>query len=92
MAQGLDIKKLAMIGCGSIGGGMALLFAENGLEISLEDPSEPAMDYVINAARDQGFGHNIKKFKGIPHRLAWNPAKADNVNRLQVSLPISGIP
>jgi 6-phosphogluconate dehydrogenase len=53
-----------MIGCGSMGGGMALLFAENGIEVSLEDPSEKAMDGIIKAARKQGFGDKIKKYTG----------------------------
>ncbi|TLD29966.1 putative 6-phosphogluconate dehydrogenase [Venturia nashicola] len=58
----LNIKKLAMIGCGSMGGGMALLFAENGIEVSLEDPSERAMDSIIEAAEKQGFGGKVKKY------------------------------
>ena len=53
-----------MIGCGSMGGGMALLFAENGLEVSLSDASEQAMDKVVDKAKKDGFGERIKKFKG----------------------------
>jgi 6-phosphogluconate dehydrogenase len=41
---------------------MAQLFAENGVEVSLEDPSEEAMDGVIQLAKKQGFGDKIKKF------------------------------
>jgi 6-phosphogluconate dehydrogenase len=54
-----------MVGCGSMGGGMALLFAENGIEISLEDPSEPAVDDAIDAAKQQGFGDKLKKYTGL---------------------------
>lgn len=43
---------------------MALLFAENGLEVSLSDPSEQAMDKVIEKAKKDGFGERVKKFKG----------------------------
>lgn len=43
---------------------MALLFAENGLEVSLSDPSEQAMDKAIDKAKKDGFGERIKKFKG----------------------------
>ena len=43
---------------------MALLFAENGLEVSLSDPSEQAMDKVVDKAKKDGFGERIKKFKG----------------------------
>jgi len=53
-----------MIGCGSMGGGMALLFAENGVEVSLQDPSEEAMDGLIEAAEKQGLGGNLKKYTG----------------------------
>jgi len=53
-----------MIGCGSMGGGMALLFAENGVEVSLQDPSEEAMDGLIKAAEKQGFGGKLKKYTG----------------------------
>ncbi|KAF9635991.1 putative 6-phosphogluconate decarboxylating protein [Lasiodiplodia theobromae] len=52
MAPSFDIKKLAMIGCGNMGGGMALLFAEHGVKVSLQDPSEEAMDKVIQKAKD----------------------------------------
>ncbi|KAK8193848.1 6-phosphogluconate dehydrogenase [Phyllosticta capitalensis] len=51
MVQPLEIKKLAMIGCGNMGGGMALLFAENGIEVSLKDPSEETMDRVVETAK-----------------------------------------
>lgn len=43
---------------------MALLFAENELEVSLSDPSEEAMDKVVDKAKKDGFGERIKKFKG----------------------------
>ena len=43
---------------------MALLFAENGLEVSLSDPSEQAMDKVVDKAKKDGFGERMKKFKG----------------------------
>ncbi|OCL06297.1 6-phosphogluconate dehydrogenase-like protein [Glonium stellatum] len=61
--QQIKFKKIAMIGCGSMGGGMALLFAENGLEVSLSDPSEQNMDKVVDKAKKDGFGERIKKFK-----------------------------
>jgi 6-phosphogluconate dehydrogenase len=60
----MEIKKLAMIGCGSMGSGMALLFAENGVQVSLQDPSEEAMDGIIESAKQQGFGDRIRKFTG----------------------------
>ncbi|KAI4741464.1 6-phosphogluconate dehydrogenase C-terminal domain-like protein [Aureobasidium sp. EXF-12298] len=60
-AEGLDIKKIAVIGSGSMGGGMALLFAENGCHVSLEDPSEEAMDGIVKQAKEEGFGDRISK-------------------------------
>lgn len=67
-----DIKKISMIGCGSMGGGMALLFAEKGLEVLLEDPSEQAMDAVIEQAKRDGFGERLSKYTGRaePERIA----------------------
>jgi 3-hydroxyacyl-CoA dehydrogenase, NAD binding domain len=65
-----------MIGCGSMGGGMALLFAENGLEVSLSDASGQAMDKVVDKAKKDGFGERIKKFKGERmfslHYFCWH--------------------
>lgn len=52
--HGLDIKKLAMIGCGSMGGGMAQLFAENDIRVSLNDPSSATMDAVRRSAARAG--------------------------------------
>jgi len=57
------IDTLGMIGCGSMGGGMALLFAEHGLTVSLSDPAEEAMDGLIKEAKEKGFGDRLKKFK-----------------------------
>lgn len=54
-----------MIGCGSMGGGMALLFAEDGVNVSLSDPSEQAMDAVIEKAEKQGYKGKVQKFNGM---------------------------
>lgn len=43
---------------------MALLFAEDGVNVSLSDPSEQAMDAVINKAEQQGYNGKIKKYNG----------------------------
>lgn len=53
-----------MIGCGSMGGGMALLFAENGIEVSLSDPAEDMMDSVIQKAEKAGYHDKVHKYKG----------------------------
>lgn len=56
--------KIAMIGCGSMGGGMALLFAENGVNVGLSDPAEEMMDAVIEKAEKAGYHDKVKKFRG----------------------------
>lgn len=56
-----------MIGCGSMGGGMALLFAENGIHVNLSDPSEDAMDTVIEKAEKAGYNGRVKKHAGKEH-------------------------
>jgi len=47
-----------------MGGGMALLFAEIGVHVSLSDPSEEVMDAVIEKAEKQGYNGKIQKYKG----------------------------
>ena len=54
-----------MIGCGSMGGGMALLFAEVGLRVCLSDPNEDIMDSVIEKAEKAGYHGRVKKSKGL---------------------------
>jgi len=65
-------ETIAMIGCGSMGGGMALLFAEDGVHVSLSDPSEEAMDAVIEKAEKSGYNGKVKKYKGrLLSRHPW---------------------
>ncbi|CAO1599146.1 hypothetical protein XANCAGTX0491_002888 [Xanthoria calcicola] len=61
MADGTEIQKLAMIGCGSMGGNMALLFAEHGIAVSLNDPSEESMDQVLASAKKDGLQDQLQK-------------------------------
>lgn len=63
MAPNLDIKKIAMIGCGSMGGGMALLFAEKGFNVSLQDPSTDAMDGILESAKEAGVAERMSKYE-----------------------------
>ncbi|EME46804.1 hypothetical protein DOTSEDRAFT_70693 [Dothistroma septosporum NZE10] len=63
MANHPEIRKVAMIGCGSMGGGMALLFAENGCEVSLQDPSNDAMDKVIAQGKKDKVPSKISKYQ-----------------------------
>jgi 6-phosphogluconate dehydrogenase len=53
-----------MIGCGSMGGGISLLSAEHGLEVSLSDPSEEAMEKIFKRAEDEGISGKLQKSKG----------------------------
>ncbi|USW48946.1 Putative 6-phosphogluconate dehydrogenase, NAD(P)-binding domain superfamily [Septoria linicola] len=59
--QHAEIKKIAMIGCGAMGGGMALLFAENGCDVVLRDPSNDAMDKVLDTAKKDNVGDKLSK-------------------------------
>ncbi|KAI2474719.1 6-phosphogluconate dehydrogenase decarboxylating [Pyrenophora tritici-repentis] len=78
---------IAMIGCGSMGGGMALLFAEIGVHVSLSDPSEEAMDAVIEKAEKQGYNGKVQKYKDYESLCA-----ALSTPRLLVfSLPHGGV-
>ncbi|KAF1936828.1 6-phosphogluconate dehydrogenase C-terminal domain-like protein [Clathrospora elynae] len=50
-----------------MGGGMALLFAEDGVHVSLSDPSEEAMDAVIEKAEQAGYHGKVQKFRGADY-------------------------
>ncbi len=43
---------------------MALLFAEDGINVSLSDPAEEVMDAVIGKAEKSGYHDRVKKFTG----------------------------
>jgi 6-phosphogluconate dehydrogenase len=51
-----------MIGCGSMGGGLTLLFAEHGVSVSLYDRSSEAMDIVIESAKEQNISPLPSKY------------------------------
>ncbi|KAI7497264.1 6-phosphogluconate dehydrogenase C-terminal domain-like protein [Hortaea werneckii] len=82
MAKGLDIQRIAMIGCGSMGGGMAQLFAEKGIFVGLQDPNESIMDRVLDSAAKSGIPKDlIKKYNdyeslcknlGSPKVFVWS--------------------
>lgn len=71
MAPALDVKKIAMIGCGSMGGGMAQLFAEHGMSIGLQDPSTDAMDKLIQQAQKDSVPNELKRFDDYSSLCAW---------------------
>lgn len=71
MAPPLDVKKIAMIGCGSMGGGMAQLFAEHGVTVGLQDPSTQAMDNLIQTAKKAGVPNELKRFDDYDSLCAW---------------------
>lgn len=48
-----------MIGTGSMGGGMALLFASHGVHVSLHDPSSDAMSKIASQAERDGLASRI---------------------------------
>jgi 6-phosphogluconate dehydrogenase len=83
MAPILDVKKIAMIGCGSMGGGMAQLFAEHGMSVGLQDPSTDAMDKLIQQAKKDGGPNELKRFDDYGSLCAW----LDNPKVFVWSLP-----
>ena len=50
-----------MIGCGSMGGGMALLFAEHGITVLLNDPGESTVDSLLETAEKDGIRNKLEK-------------------------------
>ncbi|KXT01241.1 hypothetical protein AC578_3801 [Pseudocercospora eumusae] len=63
MASNSDINKIAMIGCGAMGGGMALLFAEKGCDVFLRDPSNEAMKKVLDQAKKDNVGEKLSEYQ-----------------------------
>ncbi|KAI1351728.1 6-phosphogluconate dehydrogenase [Xylaria sp. FL0043] len=49
---GFEVKKLGVLGVGSMGGMMSLLFAEHGYEVYFFDPSDQNMDRLERMYRD----------------------------------------
>lgn len=45
-----------------MGGGMTLLMAEHGIEISISDPSSQTVDALIASAEKQGIHHKLSKY------------------------------
>ncbi|PQE32140.1 6-phosphogluconate dehydrogenase protein [Rutstroemia sp. NJR-2017a WRK4] len=54
-------KKVGMIGAGSMGGGMTLLLAENGISVALNDPSTSTIDDLIKSAKEQNIKAELTK-------------------------------
>lgn len=50
-----------MIGAGSMGGGLALLMAEHGISVSIQDPSSETVDALIKSGSDQGIHDKLSK-------------------------------
>lgn len=67
----LDVKQLSMIGCGSMGGGMALLFAEKGIHVGLQDPSADAMNKLLKQAEKDGLGDKLHRFDSYEKLCGW---------------------
>ncbi|KAI1365909.1 6-phosphogluconate dehydrogenase [Xylaria arbuscula] len=49
---GFEVSKIGMLGVGSMGGAMSMLFAEQGYEVYFFDPSDQNMDKLEKAVRD----------------------------------------
>lgn len=54
-----------MVGAGSMDGGMALLLAENGISVSIQDPSEETVDKLIQSAKDQNILSKHTDYKSL---------------------------
>lgn len=52
--DGLEVKKLGMLGVGSMGAMMSMLYAEHGSEVHFFDPSEENMKVLAKQAQDIG--------------------------------------
>src|SRR5947209_6664786 len=50
-----------MIGCGSMGSGLALLFAEHDVFVSIQDPSEDNVNNLLSQASRDGLYSRLSK-------------------------------
>ncbi|KAI4141392.1 MAG: hypothetical protein LQ340_007658 [Diploschistes diacapsis] len=60
----MEIDKLAIIGTGSMGSMMSLLFAQHGCQVSIFDPSKNNRDLAIKRAKEAGFESKVKAYEG----------------------------
>ena len=58
----LIFPQLAIIGTGSMGSMMSLLFAEHGCQVSIFDPSKKNRDLAIKNAKQGGFESKVKAY------------------------------
>ncbi|KAH6648943.1 6-phosphogluconate dehydrogenase [Truncatella angustata] len=58
-----DIKKIGMLGVGSMGAMMSLLFAEHGYEVHFFDPSEKNMDQLDQQKHDIRLDEKVRREK-----------------------------
>jgi 3-hydroxyacyl-CoA dehydrogenase len=72
-----------------MGGGMALLFAEDGVHVNLSDPSEEAMDAVIEKAEKAGYHGKLTKHNGMLVDTSLHLLYADVLARLRLTLQIA---
>ncbi|KAL9109798.1 MAG: hypothetical protein Q9227_005667 [Pyrenula ochraceoflavens] len=60
----MDIQQLGMIGAGSMGGNMTLLFEEHGIKVHFFDPSEKNEEALLSHAKEAGLTDRIIPQKG----------------------------
>lgn len=54
-----DVPQLGVMGAGSMGGRMSLLFAEHGIDVHFFDPSAPNVEYVKSRAKDYNVADKV---------------------------------
>ncbi|KAF2795238.1 hypothetical protein K505DRAFT_360375 [Melanomma pulvis-pyrius CBS 109.77] len=68
-----EVREIAVIGHERLGTELVLLFAEDGIGISLLDDEEDRATGVMQRAEKKGCGSRVKKYKGILiSSLLWN--------------------
>ena len=66
----MDIKNIAIIGAGTMGNGIAHVFAQNGFKVSLVDVSQPQLEKAINTIH-----------KNLDRQLAKNTISEEEKNK-----------
>ncbi|KAI3396551.1 hypothetical protein diail_12075 [Diaporthe ilicicola] len=81
----MEVKKLGMIGAGSMGGMMTLLCAEYGIEVHMFDPSADSVNHILKQAKQAGL--DSKTFHQKDYESLCNSLPSDSPKLFILSVP-----
>jgi len=92
--KGLEIRKAAIIGAGTMGGGIAMVLVNSGIPVLLKDSDQAALDRGIAAIR-QNYDGSIQRGKltpdGVNERLAMIRPQLDYQDFAEADLIVEAV-